>query len=95
MTARFEHMPATDVDARVVFQWLAGEQFLTERWTVPMSGSIGLVQYHIRRLGFALVWGSSRNGRLALVVFPALLLGVYELVRIWRPKGNRSGAVAG
>jgi len=66
-----------------------------ERWTVPMGGSIGLVLYHIRRLGFALVWGSSRNGRLALVVLPVLLLGVYELVRIWRPKGGRSGAVGG
>jgi signal peptidase I len=66
-----------------------------EGWTVPIGGTIGLVQYHIRRLGFALVWGSSRNGRLALVVLPSLLLGLYELVRIWRPKGSRSGVVAG
>jgi signal peptidase I len=66
-----------------------------EHWAVPTSGSIGLVRYHIQRLGFALVWGSSRNGRLALVVLPTLLLGVYELVRIWRPKGSRSGAIAG
>ena len=66
-----------------------------EHWTVPIGGSIGLVQFHIRRLGFALVWGSSRDGRLALVVLPVLLLGLYELVRIWRPKGSRSGVVSG
>jgi hypothetical protein len=36
MTARFEHMPTPDADARVVFDWLPGEQFLVERWAVPI-----------------------------------------------------------
>ncbi len=36
MVARFEQMPVPDVDARVVFEWLPGEQFLVERWEVPI-----------------------------------------------------------
>jgi hypothetical protein len=36
MAARFEHMPTADGDARVVFEWLPGEQFLVERWAVPV-----------------------------------------------------------
>ncbi|MDP9343880.1 MAG: signal peptidase I [Actinomycetota bacterium] len=65
-----------------------------ERWTVPVDGSVGLVRFRVKRLGFALVWGSSRSGRLALVVLPALFLGGYELVKIWRPKRKPSGASA-
>jgi hypothetical protein len=36
MTARFEHLPPVDGEARVVFEWLPGEQFLIERWMVPI-----------------------------------------------------------
>jgi hypothetical protein len=37
MKARFEGMPPADVDARVVFDWLTGGQFLVQRWSVPLS----------------------------------------------------------
>ena len=36
MEARFEQLPAADGDARVVFEWLPGEQFLVERWSIPV-----------------------------------------------------------
>ena len=36
MEARFEHLPSADGDARVVFEWLPGERFLVERWSVPV-----------------------------------------------------------
>jgi hypothetical protein len=36
MKARFENLPPVDADARVVFEWMAGEQFLVERWSVPV-----------------------------------------------------------
>ena len=66
-----------------------------ERWTVPADGSVGLVRFDVRRLGFALVWGSSRAGRLMLLVLPALLIGAHELLRIWRPQsGGRRRARA-
>ncbi|MGH9277905.1 MAG: hypothetical protein ACRD12_07335 [Acidimicrobiales bacterium] len=37
MAAGFENMPTpVDVDARVTFEWLTGDHFLVERWTVPI-----------------------------------------------------------
>jgi hypothetical protein len=36
MEARFEDMAPADVDARVVFEWLTGGQFLVQRWSVPL-----------------------------------------------------------
>ena len=32
LTATFEDMPPADADARVRFEWLAGERFLVQRW---------------------------------------------------------------
>ena len=56
-----------------------------ERWRVSADGTIGKVEYHVWRLGYLLSWIRGRVGRILLVVVPALLLGVYELIRIWRP----------
>ncbi len=36
MAAVFDRLPAADGDARVVFEWLPGEQFLVERWQIPI-----------------------------------------------------------
>jgi hypothetical protein len=36
MEARFDGMPPADEDARVVFDWLPGEQFVVQRWSVPV-----------------------------------------------------------
>jgi len=36
MSPRFEHLPAADGDARVVFEWLPGGTFLVERWSIPI-----------------------------------------------------------
>lgn len=57
-----------------------------ERWKVSADGTIGKVEYHVWRLGYLLFWIRGRLGRVVLVVVPALLLGAYELVRIWKPK---------
>jgi signal peptidase len=65
-----------------------------ERWKVSADGTIGKVEYHVWRLGYLLSWIRGRIGRLLLVVVPAVVLGAYELVRIWRPK-PRSGETAG
>ncbi len=32
MAARFPHLPSAAGDARVVFEWLPGEQFVLQRW---------------------------------------------------------------
>jgi hypothetical protein len=36
MEAHFDDLPPAEGDARVVFEWLPGEQFLVERWSVPV-----------------------------------------------------------
>jgi signal peptidase len=57
-----------------------------ERWTVPVNGSIGRVAYRLPRAGYAIATIRGRFGRLLLIALPALLLGLYELTRIWRRK---------
>ena len=56
----------------------------TERWTVPANGRIGRVEYRVPKVGYALSFVSGKNGKLLLIALPAILLGAYELVRIWR-----------
>jgi len=47
---------------------------------------VGRVVYHLPLVGYGLVWTHGRWARLLLVVVPAVLLGIIELGRIWRPK---------
>ncbi|MEO8292952.1 MAG: signal peptidase I [Actinomycetota bacterium] len=56
-----------------------------EHWSTDTDGTIGRVRFHVWRLGYLMFWIRSPLGRLALVVVPALLLGAFELRRIWRP----------
>jgi signal peptidase len=65
-----------------------------EHWRVRTGGTIGRVLYHVPRIGYGIVWARRPIGRLILVVFPALLLGVLELARIWGPRSRRAEEVA-
>jgi signal peptidase len=56
-----------------------------EHWKINTSGTIGRVKYHVWRLGYLMFWIRSPLGRLGMVVVPALMLGGFELWRIWRP----------
>jgi signal peptidase I len=62
-----------------------------ERWSVQANGSIGRVTYRVPRLGYVLAWGGGRTGKLLLIAVPALLLAMWELLRIWRPE-RKEGA---
>jgi len=55
-----------------------------ERWSVPADGSVGRVLYRVPKIGYALVWTGTPEGRIALIVIPALLLCWTALARIWR-----------
>ena len=57
----------------------------TEHWSIPEDGVLGRVSYRVPKLGYLTNRLGSRFGRLGLIVIPALLLGLYELERIWRP----------
>lgn len=59
-----------------------------ERWSIPVTGQIGRVEYHIPRLGYVAARASGGYGQLALLVFPALLLAALELRRIWMPRAE-------
>jgi len=65
-----------------------------ERWNVPADGSIGRVEYAVPKVGYIVHHAGSRNGRLLLLVLPALLLALLELVRIWRPERGPDAAAA-
>ena len=36
LVATFKDLPSADIGARVTFAWLPGEQFLIQRWEVPL-----------------------------------------------------------
>lgn len=57
----------------------------TERWSIAEDGVVGRVSHRVPKLGYVTNRLGSRLGRLGLIVLPALLLGLYELKRIWRP----------
>jgi signal peptidase len=54
-----------------------------ERWTIAADGRVGLVAYRLPKLGYALAWLGHPFAKLLFVALPALLLGAYELRRIW------------
>ena len=75
-----------DVDGtEVAFVTKGDANTSVEHWKVTTDGTIGRVRYHVWRLGYLMFWIRSPLGRLGMVVVPALLLGGFELYRIWRP----------
>jgi signal peptidase I len=61
-----------------------------ERWSIPVAGKLGRVEFRIPKLGYVLMRMGGRNGRLLLIALPALLLGLFELKRLWLPKERRA-----
>lgn len=60
----------------------------TESWSVALDGEIGRVKYRLPELGYALSW-TRKVGPIFLIAIPALLLAIFELVRIWRPETEK------
>lgn len=76
-------------DGAISFQTKGDANTSVERWNLSTRGTIGRVLYRIPRIGYVLFWVRGPLGRVLLVVLPALLLGVYELWRIWAPSPKR------
>jgi signal peptidase I len=72
-------------DGVVAFETKGDANTSVERWKIANDGTIGLVLYRVPKLGYALFYVHGALGRLLLVVVPALLLGGYEIWRIWSP----------
>jgi hypothetical protein len=49
----------------------------------------------VPKLGRVLLLIGTPLGRMLLVVMPLLLLGLYEIARIWRPRQEESPDAAG
>jgi signal peptidase I len=60
-----------------------------ERWTIPASARMGVVEYRVPKLGFAASWISKPIGRIGLLILPALLLAASLLAGIWRGGSER------
>lgn len=58
----------------------------SERWTMDAGGELSRAIYRVPLAGRLLARTSSREGKLALIVAPLLLLGGWEIRRIWRPR---------
>jgi hypothetical protein len=53
---------------------------------------VGVVEFRIRKLGYGVMYiGGERYGRFAMIAIPALLLGLFELWRLWFPKRRPDG----
>jgi signal peptidase len=57
-----------------------------ERWTMDADGELSRAVYRVPMAGRVLAHTSSRQGKLVLIVAPLLLLGGWEIRRIWRPR---------
>jgi hypothetical protein len=75
LEARFPGAPPSDARGRLVFEWMAGERFLVERWEVPVpeapdglaiigfdEGRRTFLQHYFDSRGVARVYGMSLEG---------------------------------
>ena len=83
ITHRVKTMQARQDKVRFTTQGDANDT--SEHWQVASTGQIARVTHRIPKLGYALAFLRDPSKRLFLIAIPALLLGVFELVRIWRP----------
>ena len=82
ITHRVRRIEISDGQARVVTRGDANDT--VERWAIPVTGKVGRVEYQVPKIGYPVTWSHTRNGRLAMVSLPALLLTISALLRIWR-----------
>ena len=72
--------------AQVRFTTRGDANNTSEVWTVPTDGTIGRVRMQVPKVGWALQWAHSREGRLGLIAIPAALLALLELAALVKPR---------
>ena len=82
ITHRVREVSISEGQARVTTRGDANDT--VEKWQVPVTGSVGRVVYEVPKIGYPVTWSHTRNGRLALVSIPALMLAMWAMVKIWR-----------
>lgn len=66
-----------------------------EHWQAPSNGRVSRVEYDVPKVGYLTNLVSTTKGKLLMVVLPAILLAIYELVRLWRPEPRPKGRPEG
>ena len=79
---------------KVVFVTKGDANNSSERWRVGTNDKISRTMYRIPALGRVLAFSHTRQGILALVLLPLLLLGSLELMSIWRSDDDEDGEKA-
>jgi signal peptidase I len=77
VTHRVQSMRRDDVMVRFVTKGDAND--LPERWSVAVDGQIGRATVSVPKVGHVLHFAGTRDGKLALIAFPAGLLVLLEL----------------
>jgi signal peptidase I len=85
LTHRLRRMRVEGGMAHMVTQGDANDA--PERWSIPVTGEVGRVAYHVPKVGHLRAFISRREVRLGLLG-AVLLFGVLILVDVWRPKGR-------
>jgi signal peptidase len=81
--------------AKVSFVTKGDANSADERWAVAASGTIGRVRMRVPKVGWVLQWARGREGKLGLIVFPAVglvLLELTGLVSLLRPRRREATA---
>jgi signal peptidase I len=82
ITHRVREVSISEGQARVTTRGDANDT--VEKWQVPLTGTVGRVVYQVPKIGYPVTWSHTRNGRLAMVSIPALLLAIWAMAKIWR-----------
>jgi signal peptidase I len=90
LTHRVRRIQVSGRAANVVTKGDANDT--TERWSVPVDGKIGRVAYRLPKLGYALALTREPKAKVLLIVVPAVVAGLLELMRIWRPRRDEEEA---
>lgn len=92
ITHRVRSVRITGARARFVTKGDANDS--AERWEMDADGRLGRVLYRVPSVGYLVARLGDPRAKLALIVVPAALLALLELVRIWRPREPEAVDVA-
>ncbi len=69
----------------VAFETKGDANTSVESWKIRRDGRIGRVALRIRALGWAVAWLRQPAILMLVIVLPAVGLGIWELIALWRP----------
>jgi signal peptidase len=78
----------------LVFETKGDANTSVETWKIGRDGRIGRVVMRVRRLGWVVAWARRPVVVLLIIVLPALGLGIWELIALWRPARQSRGHAA-